>query len=180
MQVPGINLEEVYKAHGNMAFNLALHYVQNTQDAEEIVQDVFMAFYEAMHTFRDEAKISTLIYRITINKSLDFLKAKKRKKRFALLTSLFSASEKELLHSQKEWNHPGVVLEQRESLKMIFDGINQLPPNQKTALILAKIEHCSQKEIAEIMELNVKAVDSLIQRAKVNLENYLKRAKDNA
>ena len=72
------------------------------------------------------------------------------------------------------FNHPGVLMEQKEKLQQIYGLINKLPPNQKTALILSKLESKSQQEIAEIMNLSPKAVESLVQRAKTGLEKKLK------
>lgn len=158
-----------------MVFNLALQYVQNSEDAEEITQDVFLSVHQSLGSFRKEAKISTWIYRITINKSLDFIKGKQRKKRIRFLQSLFGENSKEDFQSA-DFNHPGVLLEHQESVKKIFQLINSLPDNQKTALILNKIEHKSQTEVAEIMNLSVKAAESLIQRAKANL---MKKLNDN-
>ena len=66
------------------------------------------------------------------------------------------------------------MIEQKEKLQQIYTLINKLTPNQKTALILNKLEYKSQQEIAEIMNLSPKAVESLIQRAKVGLEKKLK------
>lgn len=167
-----MELEEVYHANKELVYNLALHYVQNEEDAQEITQDVFVSVYHSLDSFNHNSKISTWIYRITIHKSLDFLRSKKRKKRFALLISLVFTTE----NKQKEiaeFNHPGVQLEQKESVAMIFKCINQLPENQKTALILSKIEGKSHKEIAEIMSLSSKAVESLVQRAKTKLLSKL-------
>lgn len=168
-----MNLEELYTKHAKQVFNLALQYVQNREDAEEIVQDVFIKVHQNLDTFKHESKHSTWIYRITINTSLDYLKAKKRKKRFGFFTSLFHADSNELKFESESFDHPGVSLEQREAIEKIFAYINQLPENQKTALILHKIEQQSQVEIAEIMQLTPKAVESLIQRAKTNLEKKL-------
>ena len=64
-------------------------------------------------------------------------------------------------------------MEHKESISKIFKLINELPENQKTALILSKIEQKSQAEIAEIMGTSNKAVESLIQRAKTNLSKKL-------
>jgi RNA polymerase sigma factor (sigma-70 family) len=152
-----------------MVYNLALQYVQNIEDAEEITQDVFMAVYRSLSAFREDSSYSTWIYQITINKSLDFIKAKKRKKRFGFLTSLFSEDQIGDLNTPVEFNHPGVQMEDKESLKRLFEYINSLPDNQKTALILHKIENLPQVEVARIMELSPKAVESLIQRAKTGL-----------
>lgn len=165
--------EQLYHSYKNLVFNLALQYVQNVSDAEEITQDVFLTVYKKLNTFKQEASFSTWIYRITINKSLDFLKAKKRQKRFAFFTTLFFENGEEKKYANQSFNHPGIELENKEAIEKIFSCINQLPDNQKTALILSKIEQKSQIEIAEIMGLSPKAVESLVQRAKVNLSKML-------
>lgn len=165
--------EEIYHTNKNLVFNLALQYVQNKEDAEEITQDVFVSAYQSLDSFQYEAKMSTWLYRITIHKALDFIKAKNRKKRFALLRSIFGI-QNELEIDTPVFDHPGVSLEQKEGFEQLFKHINSLPDNQKTALILSKIEEKSQIEIAEIMQLSPKAVESLVQRAKVNLLKKLK------
>lgn len=155
-----------------MVYNLVLQYVQNEEDAQEITQDVFVAIYHSLEKFRADSKITTWIYKIAINKSLDFIKASKRKKRWTLITSIFTENNS-IRFEQKHFDHPGVQLEQKEAMAKIFEHINTLPDNQKTALILNKIEHQSVQEIAVIMELTPKAVESLIQRAKNNLTKKL-------
>lgn len=168
-----MQFEELYHQHKKLVYNLALQYVQNIEDAEEITQDVFVSVYENLDKFRQDAKHSTWLYRITINRSLDFIKAKKRQKRFSFFTSLFHNDTNEPRHQISDFNHPGVMLEEKEQLKQLFDQLNNLPDNQKTALILMKIEEKSQVETAEIMNLSPKAVESLVQRAKSNLAKKL-------
>ena len=165
----GLTFEEIYTKHSKQVYNLALHYVQNTADAEEITQDVFVAIHRSLHKFDGRSALSTWIYRITINKSLDFIKTQKRRKNFGFLSVLFYDDHHEARHGISHADHPGIIMEQKEAVQRIFDQINRLPPNQKTALILSKIEHKSQTEISEIMNMSPKAVESLIQRAKTNL-----------
>jgi RNA polymerase sigma factor (sigma-70 family) len=169
-----LNIEELYNQYKKLVYNLALQYVQNAQDAEEITQDVFVRIYKSGEDFRQEAKVSTWIYRITINRSLDFIKSKQRQKRFAFFTSLFFDGSNEVKHDRINFDHPGVMLENREALMQIFEHINKLPDKQKTALLLSKIEQKSQVEVAEIMNLSTKAMESLIQRAKTKLKEKLK------
>lgn len=172
-----MNFEELYNAHKRMVYNLALHYVQQTEDAEEITQDVFISVYQSLNSFKEESSISTWLYRITINKSLDFIKARQRKKRFAFFTNLFYDDTNDLKHNlSDENNHPGIQLEDKEALSCLFKYINDLPDKQKTALILHKIEQKSQIEVANIMDISPKALESLVQRAKSNLS---KKIKDN-
>ncbi len=168
-----MTFEETYSKFCKLVFNLALQYVQNTEDAEEITQDVFVSIHHSLQTFQQNAQIQTWIYRITINKSLDFIKARNRKKRFAFITALFYEDGNELKNLTHHFNHPGILLEQKEDLERLFYHINSLPDNQKTVLILSKIEQKSQKEVAEIMNISIKAVESLLQRAKTNLSKKL-------
>lgn len=165
-----LNVKELYDQYSKLVFNLALQYVQNQQDAEEIVQDVFVSIHQNQDQFEGKSSAKTWIYRITINKSLDFLRSKKRKKRFGFLISWIDVSAKEEPH---QFSHPGIELEQKEGMERLFTWINELPENQKTALILSKIESKSQVEIAEIMNLTPKAVESLVQRAKSNLQKKI-------
>lgn len=162
-----MKLELLYEKYANQVFNLALQYVRNVSDAEEITQDVFVAVHHSLASFRNDSGHGTWIYRITINKSLDFIKAKKRKKRLSWFLSSSGESD------PVEFVHPGVLLENREETEFIFTCIDALPDNQRTALILNKIEQLSVPQIAGILKLNPKAVESLIQRAKGNLEKLL-------
>lgn len=164
--------DDIYKEHKNLVYNLSLQYTQNMEEAEEITQDVFVTVHQKLHTFNNQSSIKTWIYRITINKSLDHLKAKKRKKRFGFLFSL-SNEEEQINTSISNFNHPGVLLEQQEATAAIFKCINQLPENQKNAIILLKIEHLPIVEVAAILNTSIKAVESLFQRGKKNLENLL-------
>jgi RNA polymerase sigma-70 factor (ECF subfamily) len=163
---------ELYHLYKDLVYNLALHYTQNVEDAEEITQDVFVKVYDKLGSFKQTAELKTWIYRIAINQSLDFLKAKNAKKRWSFMQILRldgPAQIPEPSHNQ----HPGVLLEQRESMDFIFKCLNQLPDNQRTVIILLKIEQLSQAEAAEAMNLSSKAVESLFQRAKNNLDKLL-------
>ncbi len=62
--------------------NTCFRYVNNVEDADDIAQEVFIQVYESMNNFREESQISTWVYRIAVNKSLDFLRSKKQKKTF--------------------------------------------------------------------------------------------------
>lgn len=168
-----MNLEQLYDLHKDMVYNLSLNYLQNHEDAQEITQDVFVAVYRSMDKFRNESSVSTWIYRITINKCLDHIKASKRKKRLSFFTSIFGGDVEE--NTFRVFDHPGVQLEQKQAMERLFRCINKLPEKQKTALLLSKTENLSQAEIAEVMGLSVKAVESLIQRAKSNLSEILKK-----
>jgi len=166
-----VDFETLYITHKDLVYNLALNYCQNTEDAEEIAQDVFLALHQKLNTFKAKSELKTWVYRITVNKSLDFLKAKKTLKRSFFFTA--KRIDDESTFNISDFRHPGVLLEEKESMAKIFAAINSLPENQKTAIILLKIEQRSKQETAEIMETSVKAIESLYQRAKNKLKEKL-------
>lgn len=156
----------------DMVFNTALSMVHDASDAEDVAQEVFIQVYRSIDQFKGDSRLSTWIYRITVTKSLDLIRSRKRKKRFAFVTSLFGP-DNEVLHDPVNFHHPGVALDQKEQAAILFRLIDQLPENQKTAFILLKTEELSYQEIAQVMELSVSAVESLLFRARQNLRKLL-------
>lgn len=167
-----MSFEEIYNNHKNLVYNLTLHYVNNIEDAEEITQDVFVKIYDKIQQFKHQSELKTWIYRITINHSLDFLKAKQRKKRCFLFSNLRTEETNQSLNIA-DISHPGIDLEQKEAIEKILKSIASLKEEQKTVLILLKIEGLSQVETAEIMKISIKAVESMFQRAKKSLKEAL-------
>ena len=167
-----MRFEDTYLRYKDLVYNLALQYCQNREDAQEITQDVFVNLHERGDTFQGRSDLKTWVYRITVNRSLDFLKAKRRKKRGLFSSALRIESQTTEL-PLANFDHPGVLLESKERIADIFQAINQLPASQKTVIILLKIEQKSQAETAEIMGRSVKSIDSLYQRARKNLQKLL-------
>lgn len=166
--------ENIFDEYKNIVFNLCLNYVLNPEDAQDITQEVFVKVYQRFHQYNPaSASLKTWICQIAINQSLDFLKSKKTIKRFGFLTSLFHPETNEPIKSALNIDHPGITTEDKEGLENLLTIIYTLPDNQKTAIILTKIEDRSQKEVAEIMNISVKAVESLLQRAKQNIAKKL-------
>jgi RNA polymerase sigma factor (sigma-70 family) len=164
-----------YEQTKNRVYNLVLGYVRNREDAEEIMQDVFLEVFLSSHTFKGDASVTTWLYRIAVNKSLDFLKHRKRQKRFAFFTSLFDTQSGEVLHHPTDFFHPGIALENQENAARLFRAIDTLPDKQKTAYLLTKVEGLSNIETAAILNASVGAVESLLQRATENLKKQLAR-----
>ena len=157
---------EIYNELSQLVYNLSLSYLQNIEDSKEATQDVFVKIHTKLEGFNNKSSLKTWIYRITINHCLDVIKSKNRKYR------LFFTRENEDYDS-KDFNHPGAKLESKEEMEKIFREINKLPEKQKTALILKTIEGIPQKEIATVMKMNEKAVESLLTRARKKLKEKL-------
>lgn len=145
-------------------YNTAIGYVHNVEEAEEITQDVFVTIYNKAHTFKGKAKVSTWIYRMTVYKSLNVLEKRKR---------IPQSSQEIQSYHNVNFNHPGILLENKEHAQILFQQIDKLAEKQKTAFVLTFVDGLPQKEVADIMETSVKAVESLLQRAKNNLKKKL-------
>ena len=157
----------------NMVYNTALGILQNEEDAEDTAQEVFIQVYESISSFKEESKFSTWLYRITISKSMDHIRKKKRKKRFAFIQSLYGKNDGVMI-DPPDFFHPGVSIEKKENATALFKAIEKLPGNQKTAFVLSRLEGLSYLQISEVMKLSDAAVDALLQRAKKNLQTNLK------
>lgn len=98
-------------------------------------------------------------------------KEKNSQKRFFIFGKK-SQNQVEYLNTTT-FEHPGILMENEEEATILFDVINALTENQKTAFLLSKLDGLSNPEIAEIMQVSISSVESLIFRAKVSLKDKL-------
>lgn len=162
-------VRDLYNLFGERVYNIALAYVHNTWDAEEITQDVFISIFRKAGTFREKSTVKTWIHRITINTSINYIR---KKKRFTFVELTGGASYR------PDFDHPGVLMEEKEKYRILSGVIDTLPDAQKTAFILSYIEELPRQEVADIMQISLKAVESLLQRAKKKLREKLGRLYD--
>jgi len=158
----------------HMVYNTALSIVQNEEDADDITQEVFIQVFRSVGSFKGDSKFSTWLYRITVSKALDHEKKMKRQKRFGFVQQLFGVSAVEQ-KQVTEFNHPGVQLEKKEKANELFSALKLIPDNQRIAFTLHNLEGQSYREIAEIMNTSLFAVESLVGRAKTNLKKELSK-----
>jgi RNA polymerase sigma-70 factor (family 1) len=167
------SFRDLYDSYKDKVYNIAVSYTKNPQDAEELTQDVFVEIFRSIDTFKGDSNFSTWIYRITVNKSLDFIRYSKRKKRFGFISNLFHPETGEQVVERPDFIHPGIEAENKELSQYLFKALEKLPETQKTAFILSKIEGLSNPEISGILKISVSSVESLQFRAKQNLRKYL-------
>ncbi len=167
------DFRKIYDQYKVLVYNVALNYLQNREDAEEITQDVFVQVHHSIRQFNKNSELKTWIYRITINKCLDFIKRKSSKKRLFIFGK---KSENEFeVQNISNFEHPGILLENKEKAEMLYGVINELPENQKAAFILSKMDGLSNPEISTILEVSISSVESLIFRAKASLKEKLSK-----
>jgi len=169
--------EEAYRqlieAFQDRIFNTILSMIQHHHDAEDLTQEVFLKIHAGISQFRGESGLSTWIYRMTVNAALDWERKKRTRKAISYLKNVLRIGDDEI--SIPDFNHPGVLLQEKEIAKSLFHSLNQLPSDQKTVFVLMKIEQLSQKETAAVMGKSIKSIEGLWQRAKKNLQENMKK-----
>jgi len=165
---------QVLKEFEQKVFATCISFVPNKEDAEDIAQEVFLEVFKSISKFKGDSKLSTWIYRITTNKSLEFIRKKNTKKRFAFMQTIMG---NEIPFDKTdyftEFNHPGILLENKQKSEIIFRAINSLSVNQRVIFTLAKIDGKSYQEILEITGKSLSSVESLMFRARKTLQEKL-------
>lgn len=158
--------KELFEEYNSSVLNLCYAIVRDRFDAEDLTQEVFVEVYCSIGSYKGKSKLSTWIYRIAINKSLNFVKKQKVRR-------IFLGKEKQ--------NKPNPITDQtdwrlrEQQYKLHLDrALSRLPAKQRTAFVLYMYEELPQKEIASIMNCSLASVEVSIHRARKNVENYIK------
>lgn len=164
--------KELVEKYQLQVINTCRGIVHNLQDAEDISQDIFIEIFRSIQNFREDSKLSTWIYRIAVNKSINWVRRQKRQKWLSPMEELISGKhETEIISAPVSL--PSSELENRQKQQKLQLAMDTLPENQRIAFTLNKYEELSYQEISEVMNLSLSGVESLIHRAKVNLQKKL-------
>jgi RNA polymerase sigma-70 factor (ECF subfamily) len=168
------SFEILVNRHQTSILNLIYRFIGDRTQAKDLAQEVFIRVWQAAKTYRPEAKFTTWIYRITANLCLNELKSSRRRKLFQFLQfgeDQENTIEEVLVDASPS---PEDLLLSREQSRRISDALQSLSANQRMALVLRRYDNLSYQEIAKILNCSVSAVESLIVRAKRNLQEKLK------
>lgn len=155
---------ELARRHAERFYRLAFRYAQNKEAAEDIVQDAFLKLWQNPGGWEPErnSKFTTWFYRVVVNLALDL---RKRKRPAAL-------DEEMEIVDDRETADEAIIRVQEQ--KILEKEIARLPERQRTALNLCFDEGLTNREAAEVMGVKLKALQSLITRAKTTLKDRMK------
>jgi RNA polymerase sigma-70 factor (ECF subfamily) len=148
----------------DMFYAAAYRMVMNREEAEDIVQEAFVKLWHKPKIWKagKQAKFTTWFYRIVMNLCIDHMRKNNRKNHTVLNDDI---SREEPLQDQE--------FIKSEEQKFLHEALQQLPENQLMALNLCFYEGFSNKEAAEIMDVNIKGLESLLMRAKNKIKDTL-------
>ena len=153
-------IEELIDTYSDYLYRIAFIYTKDEKVAEEVVQDVFLKFYQTKDRYDGRASMKTYLTKMTINRSYDYLRSWKNKK--ALLIETFT-------------NAKGAETEaiQKEERGEITAAVLKLPVKYREVLLLYYYEDLQVAEIAELCKLSVSTVKTRLQRARAKLKPLL-------
>jgi RNA polymerase sigma-70 factor, ECF subfamily len=162
--------EQLIERHQALVVGTAARMLGSNSDVEDIAQQVFIRVWKSAGRYRPRAKFTTWLLKITRNLVFNELRRTKRRAQLPLQPD---PQGEEIPLSDDITAAPDASLLENELQHAIEDAITQLPETQRMALILRRYEDLSYEDIAEVLDLSVPAVKSLLFRARTELRSRL-------
>jgi RNA polymerase sigma-70 factor (ECF subfamily) len=168
-----VAFEELVRRHTRKMFHIALHITKCQEDAEEVVQDVFVKAFTNLDRFEERAQFSTWVTRIAINTAL--MKVRGRSKYKTVSLSHDEESDAKALPEQiVDWRpNPEQLYSRSELREMLLNALDALPDHYRTIFVLRDIEGFSIAETGELLDLSTTAVKARLTRARLRLRERL-------
>ena len=160
------NFDEIVENYSDFVYNVAYRMMGEPQDAEDVSQDAFISAYRAFERFRGESKVTTWLYRITVNAAL--MKLRKEKK----ARTLTSTGLDDVVIA--DWSDaPERFATNSELGNKIKEGIAMLPADLQAAVVLRDVEELSNSEAADILDITVSSLKSRLHRGRILIRKHM-------
>ncbi len=164
--------EELIERYSEKAYHLASRMCRNQEDAEEVLQDVFVTVFRKIAGFEGKSSFSSWLYRVTVNSSL--MKLRKRKQnRCVLMEDTLSSEDHSMLLRTKEEHDTDKIALRKEVSEVLQQAISKLPDDYRPVFILRDIDGLTSREVGKILGLSVPAVKSRLHRSRLMLRRKL-------
>lgn len=169
-------LRDFILKYQDLVVNTCYRILHNRSDAEDITQEVFIEAYRSMASLRQEETVSYWLYRVSLNKSINFSRKHRLFNTFLRFETMDQGNGERIENlNNLESDDPHEQLEHTEKLQMIEAALDSLPARQKKAFVLHHYEYLSYKDISTILKVSVSSVESLIFRAKTTIKKRCAR-----
>jgi RNA polymerase sigma-70 factor (ECF subfamily) len=172
--------EELLGRYEEKLYRLAMRFVRNESDAQEILQDVFLSAWRNLPGFEGRAQFGSWMYRVTVNAALMFLRSRNRHPEVMLddiePAALHKAAEQSVHGSSEDWSQrPDEQLQSEELRRHIQGAVDALPEGLRTVFLVRDVEGLSTEETAELLGLSLPAVKTRLHRARLALREAIGR-----
>ncbi len=170
-----ISFETLVSRYETKVHNLAMRLTRNSEDAEEVLQDVFITVYRKIDGFEGKAKFSSWLYRITVNAAFMKLRKRKQDQTISLDDMLPHLHNKAVAQHQAFGARSDTMAMNNEIRDALESAVSRLPDDYRAVFVLRDIDGLSNKEVGEILGLSIPAVKSRLHRSRLMLRRRLRR-----
>jgi RNA polymerase sigma-70 factor (ECF subfamily) len=170
---------EIINKYKKVVFGHAYNFLRNKEEAEDASQEIFVSIFNNLKKFRGDAKISTWIYRITVNTCKNRLKQLQRL-RGRMTEEIYEPGEEEKPSlvdriKEKEEKEPDKSFASDEIKNTVYKRIDELTPEQRQVITMRDVDGLSYDDMARVLKISVSAVKSKLFRARENLREKLEK-----
>lgn len=170
--------DELVRRYQERVYATIYHMTSNHEDAGDLTQETFIKAYQALKTFKADSSFYTWVYRIAVNKTINYVKARKNKNHLSLNSLDFNAENDPDLVSLISDKTPRREVGINELQEKLNEAMQKLSPSHRLVVTLHDVQGLSHDEIATIMECNIGTVRSRLfyarQQLQATLSDYLK------
>jgi RNA polymerase sigma-70 factor (ECF subfamily) len=166
--------EELVERYQRKIVSVALGMVHNREDAIEIAQETFVKAFENLERFKGESSFYTWLYRIVVNRAIDFQRRERRRPTVGLEDSSGTGEGYEEILKEERLDDPYQRAEAHEVGDRVTEAINELTPDHKAVILLREVEGLSYDEISRVMQCSKGTVMSRLHYARKKLQKRLK------
>jgi RNA polymerase sigma-70 factor, ECF subfamily len=164
---------ELIRPYERNVYLMALSYMKNEADAEDVAQEAFVRAFRSLASFRAEARFSTWLISITLNEA----RSRLRRRSLVRMDSLDTPPDEEQNVSpalMRDWREiPSEVLERGEVRQLLQEAIEQLPDIYRQVFLLRDVEEMNISETAEALNISIPSVKVRLHRARMMLQKQL-------
>lgn len=166
--------QTLFRKYSRPLHHFVFRFVGNAAVAEEMVQEIFFKIYRAADKYEPRGRFTTYLYRVATNHCLNEVRKADYREKFDSLDQAQSDDERGgIVLPDKEQASADVLFWAQTMAHKLQELLVELPENQRVALLLNRLEGLSYQEIADVLDVSVGAVKSLLHRARHTLRDRL-------
>jgi len=168
---------ELVEKYGSKVFNLAMRITRNQEDAEDVLQEVFITVFKKLESFQHKAQFSSWLYRVAMNSS--FMKIRSRNRRRTVsIEDVEPTIKHNWVGTRTELYDVDFMSSRHELRAAIEAAVEKLPEDYRAIFILRDIDGLSNEAVGKVLQLSVPAVKSRLHRSRLMMRQELKEHYD--
>lgn len=164
--------EFLFDKYRERVFRIAFRFVRNKEDALDVAQEVFLRVAGSLSSFKTDSKFFTWLYRISVNRSIDFTRHKKSHPMQAMEPEMLDSRPRSTPNREHE-RSPHELAETKDLETLVSRAVSKLSEKHKAVFLLHATENLSYKEIATVMDCSIGTVMSRLFYARKKLQELL-------